>query len=273
LWAVRDAEGMGRVNEPVAHAKQRDSNRNDRRTESAVHSRECHSRRKNKINRIAPATGIIAAAISNANNVVPTAAAYCLGVLLKKMEVAKASDGLMSPPLAGGRGSEREIILAHAQLSDDAFKTLKTRGLPTAKKTKAKPLDCDSTGLDERYRGHCMDSACIGPDDCSGQAVIEGCEYQPRSVGNRSLPPKDWGCSRRILSNALTSPAGAWSKSKTSFAVQHARTLRMQFPITVPAAIPNVLGPTKPQTKPSWNCQRKPPSKSRITLGKLRLES
>ena len=33
---------------------------------------------------------------------------------MKKMEVEKDSAGLMSPPLAGGRGSEREMILAWA---------------------------------------------------------------------------------------------------------------------------------------------------------------
>ena len=64
------------------------------------------------------------------------------------MEVEKASAGFISLPLAGGRNSEREVILA--------------QGL--------RP--------NERYSGCGMDSACLGPDDCAGQADIETREYQ-----------------------------------------------------------------------------------------------
>jgi hypothetical protein len=39
---------------------------------------------------------------------------------LKKMEVEKDSAGLMSPPLAGGRDSEREVILPQGHGSTSA---------------------------------------------------------------------------------------------------------------------------------------------------------
>jgi len=145
------------------------------------------------------------------------------------MEVEKDSAGLMSPPLAGGRDSEREVILPQGP------------------------------SLDERYSGCGMDSACLGPDDCAAQAVIDR-EHQSLIIGNQRLPPKE-RCNRKTSSIALMGLAGAWSKSKTSFAVQHAPMRRMQFLAPVPAGIPNVLEPKKERTKPSWNCQRKRPSK------------
>jgi hypothetical protein len=105
-----------------------------------------------------------------------------------------------------------------------------------------------------------MDSACLGLDDCGEQADIDTHECQPLIIGGQRLPLKD-RCNRKTLPSALMNFAGAWSKSKTSFAAQHAPTRTMQFLAPVPAGIPNVLGPKKRRTKPSWNCQRKRPSK------------
>src|SRR5260370_33089001 len=125
------------------------------------------------------------------------------------MEVEKDSAGLMSPPLAGGRDSEREVILPQGP------------------------------SLDERYSGCGMDSACLGPDDCAAQAVIDR-EHQSLIIGNQRLPPKE-RCNRKTSSIALMGLAG-WSKSKTSFAVQHAPTGKMQFLAPGPCGYPECVG-------------------------------
>src|SRR4029077_5526272 len=117
-----------------------------------------------------PASGAIAVAISNANNVAASAKAYRLGVLLKKMEVEKDSAGLMSPPLAGGRDSEREVILPQGP------------------------------SLDERYSGCGMVSACLGHDDCATQAAIEAREHQSLIIGNQRLPTKE-RCNQKTSSS------------------------------------------------------------------------
>jgi hypothetical protein len=83
-----------------------------------------------------------------------------------------------------------------------------------------------------------MDSACLGLDDCGEQADIDTHECQPLIIGGQRLPLKD-RCNRKTLPSALMNFAGAWSKSKTSFAAQHAPTRKMQFLAPVPAGIPN----------------------------------
>ena len=139
------------------------------------------------------------------------------------MEFEKASVGLMSPPLAGGRGSEREMILAWAvdrralQVPRDGLRLPSPRWL--------------------RW----------------GRPIAE--------LENISACGRGIRCSRKTLSSALMRFAGAWSKSKTSFAVQDAATRKMQFPVPVPADILNVLRAKTQRPKPSWNCQQKRPSK------------
>jgi len=58
-----------------------------------------------------PTNGVIGTAINNANNEPASAKANRLGVLSREIEVERDSAELMSSPLAGDRGSEREVIL------------------------------------------------------------------------------------------------------------------------------------------------------------------